>query len=775
MANKSFVFRFDDIEVREREFTLVKAGQVLTVEPKAFRALLFLLHNPQRLISKEELLNGVWGDAAVTEGSLTRCIWLLRSVLGDDVRSPRYIETVATVGYRWMCKLEVLEEDSGNVERARESTSALPASAPGAARSTKPWKMAIGALLVALLVLGGLYFWSHRSKPLTATDTIVLADFDNRTGDPVFDGTLRQGLSVQLEQSPFLSIISDQQIQQTLQFMGQPSDARLTPAIARELCQRTASAAVLEGSIAEIGTPYLLTLKAVNCSTGGTLTSTQAQASDKNHVLEALGKTATEIRNKLGESLGTVQKFDTPLEEATTPSLEALKAFSSGYQATSPQLAIPFYKRAIELDPDFAAPYAWLGVWYTTLGEPSAAAEYTRKAYELRGRASEPEKFFISAIYFKEVTGNLEKAEQSCKLWIQDYPRAEMAHSYLSGGIYPAMGRWNEVISEASEALRLEPDFPPPYMLLMFGDMAVNRLDEAGAAYRRAFERKLYNPFLPIAAYQLAFLQNDTAGMSRQLALSAGQREVEDTLLAYQADTAAYSGRLREAEELTSRAMDSAERAGEKEKAAGVSATSALREALFGNAEEARLRARLAMEHSDGIDVQYAAALALAYAGDIKRAQELTDGLDKRFPEATIVQLNYLPSLRAKLALDRGNSSEALEILSVAAPYELGRTTYSSYMSNGMYPVFVRGETYLAAHQGRQAAAEFQRILDHRGIVWNSPIGVLSHLQLGRAYAMAGDTTKARAAYNDFLTLWKYADGGIPILQQAKVEYSRLQ
>ncbi len=659
--------------------------------------------------------------------------------------------------------------DLRRLRRDTDSTTAVSGPANHARR--RGMAVIFAAVAVLLLSVAG-YFYLHRAPKLTDDDTIVLADFTNSTGDPVFDGTLRQGLSVQLEQSPFLSIISDQQIQQTLQMMTQKPDARLTPEIARELCQRTASAAVLEGSIAQIGSPYLLTLKAVNCSTGGTLASTQAEASDKNHVLDALGKTASEMRNKLGESLHTVQKFDTPLEEATTSSLEALKAYSASHRATSP-LAISFLKRAVELDPNFAVPYAWLGIRYTSIGEPSVAADYTRKAYELRERASEPEKFFISAIYYKEVTGNLEKAEQACKLWMQAYPRAEMPHTYLSGAIYPQMGRYDAVVSEAREAIGLKPDFSPPYAFLMEGYIELNRLDEARATYRQALARKLYHPYFPEDLYTIAFLENDAAGMKQQLT-SAAQAE-DDKLLANEADTAAYSGRLREAEELTSRAMESAEQAGEKEKAASFSSTSGLREALLGNAEEARRRARLAMEHSDGIDVQYGAALALAYAGDTGRAKDLTEGLDKRFPEATIVQFNYLPTLRARLAVNRGDASDALETLRAAVPYELGRTTFSNYSWNGLYPVYVRGEAYLAAHQGRLAAAEFQKILDHRGIVWNAPIGALAHLQLGRAYAMAGDTDKARAAYLDFLTLWKDADPDIPILKQAKAEYAKLQ
>jgi len=668
-----------------------------------------------------------------------------------------------------------MRTDLQRLKRDTESERLPAAPSTGVASHLgRDWKTFALVALTVVALAGVGYFYLHRPPKLTNKDTIILADFTNMTGDPVFDGTLRQGLSVQLEQSPFLSLISDQQIQRTLSLMGQKPDAKLTPEIARELCQRTASAAVLDGSIAQIGTPYLLTVKAVNCSNGKTLASTEAQASDKNHVLDALGKTASEMRSKLGESLSSVQKFDTPLEEATTPSLEALRAFSAGRRATS-ALAIPFFKRAVELDPNFAVAYAWLGVWYTSNGEPSIAAEYTSKAYELRDRASEPEKYLIAAIYYKEVTGNLEKAEQTCKLWMQAYPRAELPHTYLAGAIYPALGQDDGVVSEAAEAIRLKPDFSAPYAFLMFGYMALNRIDEAKATYGQALERKLYHPYYPLALYQIAFLQNDAAGMKQQVTISAAQAGLEDTLLAYEADTVAYSGRLKDAEELDRRAMESAERAGKKEKAATFFATSGLREALFGNAEEARRRATLAMEQSAGVDVQYGAALALEFAGDTGRARDLTEELDKRFREATIVQFNYLPTLRAKLAVNRGRTSEALDTLSAALPYELGRTTFSDYSWNGLYPVFVRGEAYLAAHQGTKAATEFQKILDHRGIVWNSPIGALAHLQLGRAHAMAGDTAKAKAAYQDFFTLWKDADPDIPILKQAKAEYAKLQ
>ncbi len=482
------------------------------------------------------------------------------------------------------------------------------------------WVTAASATILALgLAVGGWLFFSRKAHALTDKDTIVLADFTNTTGDTVFDGTLRQGLSVQLEQSPFLSIISDEKVQQTLQMMGQPADSKLTPAIAREVCQRTGSAAVLDGSIAQIGSEYLLTLKAVNCSNGESLTSAETQASDKSHVLDALGKSASEIRNKLGESLSTVQEFDTPLEQATTPSLEALKAASSGNQvlyATGEAAAIPFFQRAIELDPNFALAYAWLGRMYGDIGESGMAADYSRKAYELRDRTTEPERYFISTHFHIAVTGNMEKAKQSCELWTQAYPRSDEPHEFLSGIILPVFGQYEKAVENGREAVRLNPDNPISNRLLGASYIALNRLDEANATYKQAFDRKLNHPSIHIDLYAIAFLQNDAAGMAQQVVWSAGQAAIEDELLSLEADTAAYSGRLRNAREFSRQAMDSAERAQEKEAAATYSALSGLREALFGNAEEARRRAALAMGRSAGRDVQYGAALAFAYARD---------------------------------------------------------------------------------------------------------------------------------------------------------------
>jgi tetratricopeptide (TPR) repeat protein len=647
-------------------------------------------------------------------------------------------------------------------------------------QSHKPLlKYGIAAVAVLILTAGGDFLFQHRTRasPLTDKDVLVLADFANTTGDPVFDGTLRQGLAVQLEQSPFLSIIPDEKIQQTLGLMGQPADAKLIPAIAREVCQRTESAAVLDGSIARIGAQYLLTLTAVDCESGKTLASTEAQASDQNHVLDALGHVSVEIRNKLGESRSTIQKFDTPLEQATTPSLTALKAYSSGIQTMrtkGPDAATPFFKHAVELDPNFAVAYAYLGIMASSNLEPGLSVDYRTRAYELRDRTSEAEKYWITAAYHKGVTGNIPKAIEACDLWIQDYPRSELPHVYLGAAVLPVVGQYERAVEESTEGVRLRPDFPLAYAFRIRAYTALNRFDEAKAAYAQALERKLHTPFIDVVMYQLAFAQNDTMGMTQHLAKLGGAGRWDHTMLFLEGDTAAYSGHLKDARELSRRAMDNAQRTGEKDAPALYSGTSGLREAWFGNTDEARRRATLALKLSSGRDLQYFAALVFAYARDDARAKALADDLDKSYPEDTIVQFNYLPSVRGRLALNRGDASGAIAGLGVATTYELGATRAIDLGWTAMFPVFVRGEAYLDARKGGEAAAEFQKILDHRGLVLNQPIGALAHLGLGRAYVLQGDKAKARAAYQDFLTLWKDADSDIPILKQARLEYSKL-
>jgi eukaryotic-like serine/threonine-protein kinase len=668
--------------------------------------------------------------------------------------------------------LQRLKRDTGSAQLPA-ATSAV---AGVAERRGMRWKVIVSAATAVVALAAVSYVYFRPTPKLTDKDTVLLADFTNTTGDAVFDGTLKQGLAVQLEQSPFLSLVSEEGIHHTLRMMGQPTNARLTPEIAREVCQRTSSAAALDGSIALIGTQYNLILRAVNCASGDLLASTEAQPKDKNHVLDALGKVASEMRTKLGESLGTVQKYNTPLEQATTPSLEALQAYNLGYKtwrAGDNVAALPFFQRATQLDPNFAMAYWAMGISYTNLGETALSVENTRKAFELRERVSERERLLVESDYYNSVTGDLIKARRSAALGEQTYPRDPTFHLNL-GVFLTSLGQYEAGLKEFLESLRVAPYDSFFYREVIFTNLLLNRVEKAEATAREAHEKGLDSSLAPVL-YGIAFYQGDPAGMAQQMASAAGTAGDADLLLALEADTAAYFGSLGRAREFSRQAANSAERAGEKETAADYYAVSALREALFGEADKARQQVTLAKGRSTGRDIDFGVALALAYAGDDGRAQALADDLDKKFPEDTIVQFNYLPTLRARLALSHARPQQALDSLATAAPYELGLASLSLYNWPNLYPVYVRGETYLAVHQGRQAATEFQKILDHRGIVLNEPIGALAHLQLGRAYALQGDTTKARAAYNDFLTLWKDADPDIPILIAAKSEYAKLK
>ena len=726
-----------------------------------------------------EMVTGVRPFLGDTSGVLTEAI-LNRAPVAPVRLSPNVpakLEEIINKALEKDCKLrfQSAAEIRTDLQRLRRDTEPNRSAAAIALRPQ--WLALAGAAMVIVgVAIGGWQFYAHRAPALTEKDTIVLADFTNTTDDAVFDGTLRQGLTVQLEQSPFLSLVSEQRIQQMLRLMGQSPDARLTPEIARDLCQRVESTAVLNGSIASLGSQYVLGLKAMNCRTGDSLAQEQVTADGKERVLKVLGEAAAKLRGKLGESLTSVQKFDTPVEQASTPSLEALQAYSLGWRTRvgkgDDAAAVPLLQRAIRLDPNFAMAYAALGTSYFNLGEASLGAENTKKAYELRDRVSEREKFYIESHYYSTVTGDLEKARRAYELWAQTYPRDWVPPDNL-GGIYRILGQYDKRLAENRETLRLDAS-GVSYAYLVHPYLNLNRLEEARAVAEEAQAKKLDSPLLHGALYRLAFLKNDAAGMAQQVAWSAGKPGVEDLLLAYEADTIAYSGRLGKAREFSRRAVASAQRAEQKETAAGYEAEAAMREALFGNATEARQRAAAALAVSTGRDVQYGAGLALALAGDASRAQALADDLGKQFPEDTVVQFNYLPTIHAQLALSRNDSSKAIEALQAAAPYELGSPISGGAFSPALYPVYVRGEAYLAGHQGSEAAAEFQRILDQRGVVQNEPIGALAHLGLARAYILQGDASKARAAYLNFFALWKDADAGVPVLQQAKSEYAKL-
>ncbi|HXY06717.1 MAG TPA: tetratricopeptide repeat protein, partial [Terriglobales bacterium] len=632
------------------------------------------------------------------------------------------------------------------------------------------WKVTLSlALAVVALAVGG-YFYLHRPPKLTDKDTIVLTDFENKTGESVFDDALKEALAVELGQSPFLNVLSDRKVGEILRMMGRPTNEHITVDVGRELCLRTGSKAVLGGTISSLGSHYLIDVTAVACSTGDTLAKDQAEATSKEEVLKALSKTSSSLRAKLGESLPSVQKFDVPIE-ATTSSLEALKNYSLAMtikheQGDAP--SIPFLKQAIKLDPNFPMAYAALALVYGNLQQPSLALEYATKAYQLRDRVSEREKLRISANYFY-ATGEIDKEIQIYELWIASYPRDFAAYGDLAND-NEFEGQYDKALAEYQEALRLAPDNVGNYANLGSTYVNLNRLDEAKVTFDQALAHKLDDGILRCWMYYLAFLRGDATQMEQQIAWGAGKSGDEDRLLSAQSDSEAYYGRLSKARDFSRKAVDSALRADSKETGALWQVNAALREAELGNFALAKKGVTGALALSRGWDLMAVAALTLARIGDAPKAKALVEELKKNYPTNTLLKLYWLPTINAAIGLNNGDSSQAVVSLEVATPYELGSPP--PLQVGTLYPVFLRGQAYLLAHNGSAAATEFQKMLDHRGIVVNWVTGALAHLQIGRAYTMAGDTAKAKAAYQDFLTLWKDADPDIPILKQAKAEYA---
>ena len=661
------------------------------------------------------------------------------------------------------------------VSASSSSATAKVVDAPEVGRRT-PWRVVV-LIVMAVLIAGGLY-WRSRSgtpvttsTPLTEKDTVVLADFTNSTGDPVFDGTLKQALGVDLEQSPFLNILSDRKVGETLKLMGRASTERVTADVARELCLRTGSKAVIGGSISNLGSQYVVSLDAVACNSGDSLAKEQAEAASKEGVLKALGAAASSLRTRLGESLASVQKFDVPVE-ATTPSLEALKAYSMGIttqRTKGDSEAVPFMRRAIELDPNFATADVGLAVEYGNLGRASLAAEYAKKAYDLRDRVSEREKYRISAFYFDEVTGEIEKATEAYELWAKSYPRDMVPHGNL-GWFYNAMGQYDKAIAETEAGQRLEPTITG-YTNLASNYIAVNRLKDARQTLQEAQQKNFDGFLIRTGLYSLAFLSGDTAEMERQFAWAAGRPGEEDRMLNTHADTRAYYGRIQNARDLARRATDSAVRADAKETAAQWVAFQALREAELGNGAAARQGVARALALAPGRDIKVTAALALARTGETAQSRAIVDSLQKSDPTNTLLKVYWLPVLEASIAMAQQAPDRAIVALEPALPYELGGPPPGV----PMYPPYIRGLAYLAQKNGPAAAAEFQKFLDHAGIVQNFLLGSLAHLQLGRAYTLSGDTAKAKTAYQDFLTVWKDADPDVPMLKEAKAEYAKLQ
>jgi eukaryotic-like serine/threonine-protein kinase len=781
-------YRFAPFEVDTEARELSKYGTRIKLHGQPYLILEILLARAGRVVTREEIRERLWPAETFVdfEHGLNTSVKKLRQALCDSADKPRYIETVPRLGYRFIAPVETVtanpksipelpdlpgrHQDSGSALSAITSSSTVPVAS--AHRAAKLWKIALPLLTVTLVVAGGIYYRSRRSRSLTEKDTIVLADFANSTGDTVFDDALKQALAVELGQSPFLNVLSERKVAETWGMMGHSASDRITEDAGRELCLRVGSKAVLGGTISSLGTHYLIGVSAMACGTGDTLAQEEVEATSKENVLKALSRASSSLRAKLGESLPSVQKFDVPIE-ATTSSLDALKNYSLGMKisrAKGDAPAIPFLKQAVEIDPNFPMAYAQLAIAYGNLSQPSVALQYATKAYQLRDRVTEREKLRISGAYFR-ATGEVQQEVQTYELWIANYPRDPVPHANL-GANYFNTGQYDGALAEFKEALRLAPEHVISYANLGAAYLALNRLDEAGATFDQAAAHKLDAGWLRENMYYLAFLRGDTPQMEHQLAWGAGKAGDEDALLSKQSDTESYYGRLSRARDFSRRAVISAVRADSKEAAAFWQLNAALREAELGNTPLARQEVTAALALSSGRDVKVAAALALARIGDVPHARALADELKKNYPSNILLNFYWLPTINAAIELSRRNSSQALADLEAAVPYELGGAgTFISYL----YPAYVRGQAYLLAQNGTAAAAEFQKMADHRGIVQNFVTGALAHLQMARAYAMAGDNAKAKAAYKDFFTLWKDADPEIPVLKAARAEYAKLQ
>jgi len=798
------LYEFGPFSLNPLKRLVLRGEEPLPLTPKCFDILLALVEHQSEVLVKEELMESVWPDTVVEEGNLNRNISTLRKVLGESPNDHQYIVTVPGRGYRFVAEVREVFDELPKVTRHEPRTTNVGESlefpidsygrkaavqtmpAPSIVRAQPPrrrlfvlrqrlpWLMAV--LATGALVLLVLLRFGFLAKPaLDVNDQILIADFSNTTGDSVFDDTLKQAVSFQLSQSPYLNILSDTKVSATLRLMTKPPDTKLTTDVARDLCLRAGGKAYIAGSIARLGAQYVMGLNAIDCQTGNSFALEQAVANSKEQILNALGGATTKLRRKLGESLKTVREFDTPLQDATTPSLDALKAYSLGLQKDqiNDAVAVPFFKRAIELDPDFASAYAALAVCYRNLGESGLARDNFTKAFELRSHVSEREKLLIAARYYNHVTGELQKAIDAYQLWVQAYPRDALAHSNL-GSLYGASGQYEKSIAETQEALRLDPDSGTNYSNLLLAQAALDRLDDARITFQREMDRKIEDPIGRVNWFGVAFVRGDLQEMDKQMVWSLGKPEGEDNFFAAKSDAEAYFGHVKKSREFSKKAVESALRNEEKETAAQWQMDEAIREAEFGNPAIALRDTAAARALTASHDTQILAAVAFARTSHPAEAEQLARDLEKRYSLDTLVVSYWIPVIRASIEIDRNNPAHAIDLLQEAASYELASPVTWSGLGGPLYPAYLRGAAYLLLHRPSDAASEYQKLVEHRGFMLACPLGALAHVGLARAYQLQGDAGKARSEYQHFFAIWKDADADLPILKQAQAEYATL-
>jgi eukaryotic-like serine/threonine-protein kinase len=784
------IYEFGPFTVDPAERVALRDGSPLELTPKVFDTLLCLVRNPGRVLTKDEILQAVWPDTFVEEVNLAVNISTLRKVLGESPQEGRFIATLPGRGYRFVAEVSVSVREQGpldsygtnpanlspalsigHLDQTESGAAAVSANSisSGNLRRNYAW---IGAVIIAvILIVAGLSFQRRgpRLSPgLTTQDSILLADFENTTSEPVLDDTLKEGTAVSLGQSPFLNLVANDRVRETLRFMGRSPEGRVQLSLGREICQRAGAKAVVSGAVSRLGTAYVVSLEATNCVDGTTIDREQLEAKNKEAVLPALSQVAVKLRGKLGESLSSIQQFDVPIEQATTPSLEALKAYSIGAEQRargSEKEAIPFFDHAIELDPNFAMAYARRGAIFNNLGETNRASEDFKKAYSLRSNLSEREKLYLTIRFHDAIAGDIGKSIETYEMWSRLYPRDFEPFDGLAAR-YQIVGQYEKAAAAAAKALKLRPDNYVPYANLASSYEALSRLDEAREICNQATVAKRDSSYTHRVLFELAFLRRDSRAMQNEVEVAIGT-DREQEMLVDQAFAFAAMGKLRRARELFKRSWADYDRAGLQDHAAYSMAQEALIEADFGNIPEARTRAAEALRLGRGIDARETTAEVLSLAGEEARARTLAQELRTRFPQHAPLNAASLPTILATAELQRGNASKAIDLLKEAAPYDL------SEFSN-LSPIYIRAQAYLRLHSSKEAEAEFQKLLEHSGINALSPRHALARLGLARALALEGDVPQARKAYEDFLAYWSEADPELPILRQAGAELSKL-